>query len=81
MRKYAAGLSIVLTLISISPLFFSAIDEWLVQIFSVSFLASLILGLYAKKSIWRKLALWFLSLVFLVLVLFFVVMTLLWNEP
>ncbi|TRZ39435.1 hypothetical protein CEQ21_00180 [Niallia circulans] len=81
MRKYAAGLSIVLTLISISPLFFNAIDEWLVQIFIVSFLTSLILGLYAEKSIWRKLALWFLSLVFLVLVLFFVVTTLLWNKP
>ena len=81
MRKYAAGLSIVLTLISISPLFFNAIDEWLVEIFIVSFLASLILGLYAKKSIWRKLALWFLCIVFLVLVLFYVVMTLLWNKP
>ncbi|MFP9128569.1 hypothetical protein [Niallia sp. BSM11] len=80
-KRYSAALSIVFTFIGISPLFIYDIGEWFLQILIVSMAISLIFALCAEKNIWRKIALWFLGLVFLVLVLFFLAMTILWDEP
>lgn len=83
MRKYSAAISIVLTLIGLSPLlnFYSSMAEYFIQILTVCMFISFLFALYAERNIWRKVALWLLGVVFLVFVLFFLAMIILWDEP
>ena len=82
-RRYSAAISIVLTFIGLSPLlnFYSVMAEYFIQILTVCMFISFLFALYAEKNVWRKVALWFLGVVFLVLILFFLAMTILWNKP
>jgi hypothetical protein len=85
MRKFAALLSIVVLLFGIFSVSLTRkwdffIDHYIGAVFS-SIIIALVLALVSEKGLWRKIALWLIVIAVLLIIFFFIVMGVLWNEP
>ncbi|MGX9134552.1 hypothetical protein ACWV26_09260 [Rummeliibacillus sp. JY-2-4R] len=85
MREFSGITSLFFLLTSICTIFFAQKFDftlnYLYQILIITYLLSWFFALYAKKGIWKTLSFIALILFSLVIIGFFLLMTLLWNQP
>ncbi|WP_050613435.1 hypothetical protein [Bacillus testis] len=85
MKTYTGFLSVLVILFGVSSLFLTMYVDFFADhmflIVAISYIVALFLALVSEKGMWKKTAFVLLLIIALLVIGFYVVMALLWNQP